>query len=177
MLRLSGVSELDVDAARPPEDQAVEVFCNRVAAAALMPRRLFMAESAIRDHRSGPEAWTDEEIGGLSRRYGVSRESIVRRLFTFRLTTRRFYEAKRRKYADEFKQVREQQREHLRASKATFATNPPREALLNLGEPFVRRVLESYYQERMTLSDVSSYLGIRTRHVSKLEKMSEGRGG
>jgi len=39
MLRLSGVSDLDVDADRPPEDQRVEVSCTRVAAAALLPRR------------------------------------------------------------------------------------------------------------------------------------------
>ena len=47
MLRVSGASDLDVDAARPPEDARVEVFCNQVAAAALMPRAEFLAEAVI----------------------------------------------------------------------------------------------------------------------------------
>ena len=38
MIHVSGVSDLETDAKRPPEDQRIEVFCNQVAAAALMPK-------------------------------------------------------------------------------------------------------------------------------------------
>ena len=38
MVRVSGVSDLETDERRPPEDQRIEVFCNHVAAAALMPK-------------------------------------------------------------------------------------------------------------------------------------------
>ena len=35
MIHVSGVSDLETDTNRPPEDQKIEVFCNQVAAAAL----------------------------------------------------------------------------------------------------------------------------------------------
>ncbi|QJR10702.1 hypothetical protein DSM104443_01769 [Usitatibacter rugosus] len=174
MLRVSGVSEIDVDAARPPEDLAVEVFCNRVASAVLMPRDLFVAEAIIRTHRSGPESWSDEDITNLSHRYGVSREVVVRRMLTFNLTTQRFYTTKREQYKKAFETWTREKKAKMRASKKQFAKNPPRDALSNLGQPLVRRILESYYQDRLSLSDVSSYLGIRARHVEKLESMVGG---
>ena len=31
-------------------------------------------------------------------------------------------------------------------------------------------VLNNYYQDRITLNDVSSYLGLRVRHVPKIEQ-------
>jgi Zn-dependent peptidase ImmA (M78 family) len=47
MLHQSGVSDLDIDAARQAQDEMVEVFCNAVAAAVLIPQDLFLAESAV----------------------------------------------------------------------------------------------------------------------------------
>src|SRR5229473_716165 len=43
MVRISGVSDLETDEHRPPEDQRIEVFCNQVAAAALMPKEALLA--------------------------------------------------------------------------------------------------------------------------------------
>jgi Zn-dependent peptidase ImmA (M78 family)/DNA-binding XRE family transcriptional regulator len=177
MLHMSGVSDLHVDAARPPEDQRVEVFCNCVAAAVLMPRIDLLAERAVADHDGPPDDWSDEVIAELARNYGVSREALLRRLLTFALTTQAFYRAKRAEYRDEFLRQRERERERNKSSSETFARNPPRDALTNFGRPFVRLVLESYYQERMTLSDVSGYLGVRTRHIPTLEQNIRAREG
>lgn len=172
MLRLSGVSELDVDAARPPEDQEVEVFCNRVAAAALMPRSEFLDEEVIK--ANGPQAseWSDIVILELAHKYGVSREAIVRRLLTFGLTTPAYYQQKREQYAEEYKNSKELKQQQNKLSEKKFLKNPPRDALKFFGKPLVHLILESYHRDRMSLSDVSGYLGIRTRHVAKLEYMA-----
>lgn len=170
MLHMSGVSDLHVDAVRPPEDQRVEVFCNSVAAAVLMPRSDLLAERAVADYEGPPDGWSDQVIEELARCYSVSREALLRRLLTFELTTQAFYRAKRAEYQKEFLRQRERERERSRSSGETFARNPPRDALTNFGRPFVRLVLESYYQDRMTLSDVSGYLGVRTRHIPTLER-------
>lgn len=177
MLRMSGVSELDVDAARPPEEQRVEVFCNRVAAAALMPRSEFMGEEAIKTN--GPQAseWDDAVILELAHKYGVSREAIVRRLLTFGLTTPAYYQQKREQYAEEYKNSKELRRQRSKALEKKYQTNPPRDALKLLGKPLVHLILESYYRDRMSLSDVSGYLGIRTRHVARLEDLAGLRDG
>lgn len=176
MLRMSGVSDLDVDAARPPEDAAVEVFCNQVAAATLIPRDAFLGEPLLKSHASSSDDWSDETIAELALNYSVSREALVRRLLTFRLTTLEFYRKKREQYNEEYRQYKERQREKSKQPGADFLRNPPRDALTNFGKPLVRMILDSYYQERMSLSDVSGYLGIRTRHIPKLEHIVGLRG-
>ncbi len=168
MLRLSGVSDLDEDAERPPEDQRVEVFCNHVAAAALMPQDRLVSEPAVEAHRRVRREWSDDDISVLATTYSVSREAVLRRLLTFGLTTQRFYRTKRAQYTEEFLAQQERQRERL--SGEAFRRNPPREAISTIGRPFVRLVLDNYYQDRITLSDVSSYLGVRVKHFPRIEQ-------
>jgi Zn-dependent peptidase ImmA (M78 family) len=175
LLHQSGVSDLEVDAARPPEDQKVEVFCNRVAAATLIPKNHLIAEKAVVEHGSGKEDWTDEVISELARNYSVSREALVRRLLTFNLVSNSFYERKRQQYAEEYRQKRQIERERFKKQDEIFFPNPPRDALTHIGRPLVKMILDSYYRERLSLSDVSGFLGIRTRHVSKLENLVSSR--
>ena len=168
MLHLSGVSDLDVDAERPPEDQRVEVFCNRVAAAALMPRENILAEPLLRRHPQDRYEWADDDISELATGYGVSREALLRRLLTFGLTTQAFYRTKRAQYNEAF--IAQQARARERLKNQEFRRNPPAEAVSTIGKPFVRLVLDNYYQDRITLSDVSSYLGVRVKHFPRIEQ-------
>ena len=168
MLRLSGVSDLEVDAERPPEDQRVEVFCNRVTAAALMPRGQVLSEPTVIAHRPEHPEWDDADISELAVTYSVSREALLRRLLTFGLTTQAFYRTKRAQYNEEFFTQQERQRERQKGQE--FRRNPPREAISTIGEPFVRLVLDNYYQDRITLRDVSSYLGVRVKHFPRIEQ-------
>lgn len=173
MLRVSGASDLDVDAARPPEDARVEIFCNQVAAAALMPQEHFLGEAIVRDAAAGAIEWTDDNIEELAKQYSVSREAVVRRLLTFGRTTEVFYRRKRAQYAAEYKARKEAERAKYKDKE--FRTNPARDAVLDNGRPFVRLVLNNYYQNRITLSDVSGYLGVRVKHLPRIE-MAVGSG-
>jgi Zn-dependent peptidase ImmA (M78 family)/transcriptional regulator with XRE-family HTH domain len=170
-LHRSGVSELDVDAARPPEDSAVEIFCNRVAAAILVPRDRLLSEATVLEHGNALE-WSDAEIGVLGKRFNLSREAILRRLLAFGRTSPSFYQRKRADYAEEFRLQKLRERE-LSVPKP-IPRNMPQEALSNFGRPFVEMVFDSYRQDRLTLSDVSGYLGLRTHHVAKLQSKLEG---
>lgn len=165
-LRRSGVSDLNVDAVRLPENSLIEVFCNQVAAAALMPTQMFTSEPTIRAHGTSMN-WTDEEIDTLANRYNVSREAVLRRLLTFNRTTREFYKSQRDKYEEEFRRKSILDREF--STSKPIPRNMPQEALSNFGRPFVEMVLGNYYQDRLTLSEVSGYLGLRTQHVEKLQ--------
>ena len=172
ILRVSGASDLDVDAARPPEDAQVEVFCNQVAAAALMPRERFLVEPIVAGG-AGAADCTDDQIGELANQYSVSREAVVRRLLTFGRTTEPFYRAKRQQYEAERKARKDAEREKFKNKE--FRTNPARDTVLDNGSPFVRLVLENYHQDRITLSDVSSYLGVKVKHLPRIE-MAVGMG-
>ena len=168
MLRQSGVSELDVDAPRPETDASIEVFCNQVAAAALMPRDLFAAELVVSARGAGTHEWSDAEIEALSKVYGVSREAVVRRLLSIGRTTQAFYSRKRTQYLAEF--VAEKARQKAESEGKPIPRNMPRETVGNYGGPFVRAVLENYHRERITLSEVSGYLGVKVKHIPAIEQ-------
>lgn len=168
MLHQSGVSHLDIDGARPAHDEMVEVFCNAVAAATLMPKDLFLAEPSVVERGPGAHEWTDNVIQSLATTFSVSRESVVRRLLALDRTTEAFYARKRAQYKDDFLAQKKQEREQ-NADK-NIARNIPRETVGDLGRPFVRMVLENYRQDRLTLSDVSGYLGVKVRHVPNIER-------
>lgn len=168
MLRQSGVSDLDVDAPRSEDDARIEVFCNEVAAATLVPRAQFLSEALVSEKGAGRHEWPEETIKELATIYGVSREAVVRRLLTFNRTTATFYRQKRAQYAAEF-------REQLAAQKAASAHKPiprnmPRETVADLGRTLVRLILENYHQDRLSLSEVSGYLGVKTRHLPGIEQ-------
>jgi hypothetical protein len=48
-------------------------------------------------------------------------------------------------------------------------------AVRNLGRPFVRLVLDAYAQDRIALATASDYLGVKIRHLSRIESLVFGR--
>jgi Zn-dependent peptidase ImmA (M78 family) len=168
MVRVSGVSDLEADERRRPEDQRIEVFCNQVAAAALMPKESLLAQSGVAEHGLRSEAWSDAQINDLARSFNVSREALVRRLLTFDRTTNPFYNRKRNQYIAEHQAALARQREKTTEVKR----NMPQETVSHFGRPLVRMLLGNYYQDRLTLSDVSGYLGLKVKHIPKLEQVA-----
>ncbi|MBU4436178.1 MAG: XRE family transcriptional regulator [Alphaproteobacteria bacterium] len=166
MLRQSGVSEANVDAPRSVADARIEVFCNQVAASALMPRDLFLNHNLILQ-RPDLQDWPDEAINALSLTFNTSREGVVRRLLTFGRVSQDFYAQKRAQYAAEFRAQRQREREER--GDDGIPRNMPRETIADIGRPFIRAVIENYHQDRITLSEVSGYLGVKVRHVAGIE--------
>jgi Zn-dependent peptidase ImmA (M78 family) len=168
MIRVSGVSDLETDATRPAEDQPIEVFCNQVAAAALMPRDALLKDSRVVAQGRLSENWSDDEVSDLARQFNVSREALLRRLLTFDRTTSAFYGKKRTQYNDEYAVTRALRK--VQPPETEMKRNMPQETVSNFGRPFVRMLLGNYYQDRITLSDVSGYLGLKVKHIPKLEQ-------
>jgi len=166
MIHVSGVSDLETDANRPPEDQRIEVFCNHVAAAALMPKGSLLAQPGVREQGMRSEGWSDAQISELARRFNVSREAILRRLLTFDRTTNGFYTRKRAQYIAEYQAQRAKQKEQAKDIKR----NMPTETVSHFGKPLVRMLLNNYWQDRMTLSTISGYLGLKVKHIPNLAK-------
>lgn len=172
MLHKSGVSDLDASGPRAPSDEQVEVFCNQVAAAALLPKEMFLSEPSVAGHPQGDLEWSDETIAALAKHYSVSRESIVRRLLTFGRTSEAFYGRKRQQYAEEYR-ARKQREKDNRGDKG-IPRNMPRETVGDFGKPLVRRLLSHYHSERLSLAELSGFLGVKTRHVPGIEQTVVG---
>lgn len=168
-LRASGVSEisLDTELSKAPEEQRVEVFCNAVAAAALVPATLLLQHSVVRQH-GDIQSWGDDELALISRDFGASREAVLRRLLTLGRTSKEFYEDTRERYVQEWHKQREREKN---SSKDGIPRNMANEAYGDLGRRYIGLVLDQFYHERLTLSDVAGYLGVKTKHIPVIEQM------
>ena len=160
LLNDGGICRMDEREYRHDEDR-VEKFCNRFAAEVLVPRAFLLGHPLV-SPRSTPGDWREDVLAKLASHFKVSKEVALRRLLTFGLTTQRFYEEKREEWK---KKVR----------KPGGRQNSPKRCVQERGVPFVSLVLESQRRDRITYSDIADYLGIRLKHLPKIEKLvSEG---
>ena len=100
----------------------------------------------------------------MARFFSISREALLRRLLTFGLTDRNFYELKRREYKQQYKD----------RPKTGGMVTPPVDALSLKGRPFVHLVLTNLESGHITTSDASDYLGLRLKHLPALATSLHG---
>jgi Zn-dependent peptidase ImmA (M78 family) len=161
MLSQSSICDIDEEQPRPPEEQRIEVFCNRVAGAALVPAELLLREEIVAARPAARREWDEEDIKALALRFSVSREVIVRRLLIAGRTTEEFYRHKRREYF---------QPPEVGDGQAGGPENRAVRALSTLGTSFITLVLESHQQGHLTLSQVSGLIGERVKWVPEIER-------
>jgi Zn-dependent peptidase ImmA (M78 family)/DNA-binding XRE family transcriptional regulator len=164
LLNQGSICDIEEDVLRPPEEQGTEVFCNAVAAAALVPRDALVAENLVAAYPASPREWNDEELSSLAHTFGVSIHVILRRLLTTGRTTPAFY-------AERLTQWRVFEQRPASDSNDEYRRNMPQEVVSDLGRPFTRLVLDSYLNSRMSLSDVARYLGLRAQQVQKVREL------
>ena len=142
----------------PATENYVEVFCNRVAGALLVPANHLTREPEVRNQKDAT-TWHDNDLEALAKRYSVSRETILRRLLILERTSVEFYKQKRTQYQEDWQA---QQTLHRRKQ---GAVPPERIAVSRTGELFARLVLEGYAANRITGMDVSRYLNVSLKHL------------
>ena len=175
LLNKSGICDIDDYTSRAPEDMAIEVFCNHVSAASLMPEKEFKANKTVSLRESVSTDWTDQEIEKIARSFGVSREAAVRRLLTFELTTLEFYREQRTKLQAQYARQKTAEREKRKAEREKGESfggqSRVQRAVSDLGENFVRAVLGSLGEKRITLADAAQYLQVRPPAISKVQDL------
>jgi len=161
LLRTSGVCEVDPDISLPPEDQLVEVFCNRIAAETLMPRSEFLNEVKDALHGNLQNDLTDSIIKFIASQFGVSREAAIRRMLTLGLVTEEFYQEKREELLKQYQ----------RTGKSSGFVPPATDVISLAGKPYARLVINAFDANKISISDVSSYLGVRLKHIREIGEM------
>ncbi len=154
--------------ARTP-DERVEIYCNRVAGAVLVPRDALLAHPLVAPFR-GPREWSDPVLQRLADQFAVSREVVLRRLLILGRTTDDFYDRKRAEYLSRY------QARAVRAREREGFAPLFRVVVRDNGRQYTRLVLDALDRERITLADVSDYLGVRLKHLDDLER-GERQGG
>ena len=144
---------------RSTYEQNMEVFCNHVAGSLLVPAENLLSEHAVRNNSDIPY-WENADIRSLAGRYKVSREVILRRLLFLGKTTNDFYLEKRTEYQAESRPPKKDKEIRIPTHIKILART---------GRNYAQLILTSFNQEKITSSDLSSYLGIKLKHVAKLE--------
>ena len=144
------------------EDRQIEIFCNMVAGATLVPTSdLLIRYSSV---TSGNREPTDQEIETLEHEYSVSREVIVRRLQILNRVSVQFYSQKRAQYQREF-----ERRKAEKTGGGGFLSW--RQMILRSnGRRYSALVLDAYYQGSITLTNVSRHLDMNLRYFDWFEE-------
>ena len=150
----------------PEEKGRVEVFCNHMAGAILVPREQLMGQPLVK-HTEHPREWSNRELDALAKVFHASREVVLRRVLYMGKTSTAFYARKHEEWSEG--------REPTGPRGGGGGRRIPRECVSQHGRPFVSLVLESYRNERITYNDVADYLNVKVKHIRAIEKLIEAR--
>ncbi len=166
LLRAGGLCDLEETfEKRAKIESFLETFCNRVAAAVLMPRDQLLVDELVASANAQTQ-WTDVQITYLAGRFGVSAEAILRRLVTLQRASLDFYLCKRQAYLDAYVQWREEQQSAQRGGPSYY-----RLKLRNLGRRYVTDVLDAYQRRDINSSELSDFLDMKINNVPKLAEL------
>ncbi len=145
-----------IEGARNPEDQLLERISNRFAAAALMPRREFLAEVA---GRPAVLSGGNDALRRFANRIKVSAEAILRRLVSLHRVSTALY-----------RQKREEWQERPWFTPLSSDGGPPIQVkvIAAVERSFVSLILEGYQRNAISSSDVSDYLGVKLKYLDRI---------
>lgn len=147
-------------------EQRVEVFCNHVAAATLMPQQAMLSDPVI-GGEFGPVNWTDQALISIAERFGVSSEAVLRRLVTLNRASMSFYLNRRESYLREH--------ETIRAERRNGGPTYYQMKLRNLGRRYVSEVIQAYRRRDINSAELVDYLDIRIDRLPKLVDQLQAR--
>ena len=146
-------------------NRRIETFCNQVAAAVLMPSELVLA--VTRESRlPAPDAWPDETLRRQARALSVSEEALLRRFVQLGLATPDFYASKRADYLKRYAEAA--------AKGGKPVVSFEKRVVGRLGTAYLDLAFGAYYAHRLTLSELSSYTGVRIAHLARVEREAFG---
>jgi Zn-dependent peptidase ImmA (M78 family) len=166
-LNAAGLCDLhEVEGGPQRSEDRVEVFCNQVAASALMPKTQFLAAPLVKtalDHE-----WTLDELRQISHRFGPSSEAVLLHLVRLGRASWALYRERKvdleKLYAEA--DERERQRRRERPGGPSWYVVHARD----LGHGYVVSVLDAYRTRAISSLDVSDYLDVRFDKLDKLER-------
>ena len=141
-------------------EKSVEVFCNAVAAAALVPREAFLDQTI---GMKGDEHWTDETVRWLAKHFSVSNTVVLRRLVTVGKASTEFYRRKTAAYAKAYREAEKRRRgKEVRIPQ-------DRQAISQLGAPLLSLAIRSFWENRISLNDLSTIAGVGIRYLPSIQ--------
>lgn len=156
LLGVNGLSKFDSSYMErlPDRERASERFCNAIAAEILIPDQDFRERARLLP--ADVEKASEEQFSEFAKRYGVSREAILRRFLDQGRVGKAFYEDRARFWA---------------AQKAPAAGG---NFYLNQGayisNRFAREVVSRHYRHQISLEQAADLLGIKPKSYPGFEQ-------
>lgn len=158
--RQSGLCDFSRDSSQPEER-----FCDEVAAAALMPRELFLKKA------KGVDPTSYENLRRLGDNFGVSAESVLVRMVHLELATWSDYANIKPSFRDAYSLHKQHEKE------ARFNKNAPiyyQLKVRDLGRPFIVTILRAHGDGLLSSRDVTQILEISYDKIPKLTARLSG---
>lgn len=162
----SGLCDIVEERDRPKDAQQIEVFCNHVAGAALVPQDALLNHPLVL-RASNRTEWGDDQLAALRSVFWASREVVLRRLLIAGKTSQAFYQRKRDEFLRQYEQLREQ-------DQGGFVPFPRKVVLVN-GRLLTSLVLDAYEARAITGSELSRVLGTKLDHLPAIISELRGR--
>lgn len=144
------------------KDKEIEKFCNHFSAAFLVPKNDLLNHYSIKSIKQYSKI-SDELLEGTANDFKVSREVVLLRLVAFGLCPWDLYKQKHEEWEGKRKEIPEGAR--------IYKISQPKKCIRENGIPFVSLVMEAHNKGAITYRDVSDYLGVRTKHLLKIEQL------
>jgi Zn-dependent peptidase ImmA (M78 family) len=156
LLGISALTDMGEADSTSPSAQ-IETFCNKVAAAALMPSDAFIAAFADLQHSLHSQ---QDVVSRLSTLFRTSREAALHRASEFGLVTPGDAQSLLSEFRRQFAQLRQ---------KARNAVVPwPRKIASRTGRLFLEEVTSAWDNEFLTGGEVSDLLQTKLDHLPKI---------
>ena len=140
-------------------EEGIEVYCNAVAGALLVPTEQLLRLPLVEKHAR--EAWTLGDLERVATAFAVSRFVIVRRLFDLGRIGRSEFARLNAALEEEF----------ARLPKKKGRTSPASDVVSLSGTILPSLVLQAFGAERISASSVASYLNVRLKHVPDIQQL------
>ena len=163
ILNKGGLCDMESREESLGENAGMEIFCNHFAGAVIVPKHDILNLDVVRE-KMGRAHFSDRELAYIARIFRVSREVALRRLVILGKASREQYRKKHEEWAAKG-------RKPQRGGKVDIS----KKCIQDKGVLFVSKVLSSHREGRITYNDVADYLGIRVKHMPKLEGLIKGK--
>jgi Zn-dependent peptidase ImmA (M78 family) len=163
ILRKGGLCDMERREENLGSDAAVEIFCNHFAGAAAVPKQELLNIDLVAS-RPGPTRYSDRDLGTLAETFCVSREVVLRRLAILGRTSDDYYRLKHEEWSAK-----------ERPPRKGGKTDPSKKCVQDKGVAFVSKVLNSHREGKITYNDVADFLGVRLKHMPKIERIIKGK--
>lgn len=159
-LRQGGICDFDENLPRDADAQRIEVFCNHVAGASLVPSKQLQQHDTVKEN-AGNDIWNNDQLDTLSKYFRCSKEVVLRRLLINGLTTSGFYAKKREEFIKEYREIAKES--------GSFPVPYFRKVINRNGYYFSKLALDGYMREAITGPELSKLLNMKLKHLSDIK--------